>query len=130
MLQFKYTILYVPDVRRAVAFYEKAFGFPLKFITPEEDYAEIITGNTCIAFAKSEMVQSFLNGGFEESTIETKPFGIELGFVADDVEAAFNQALDNGATLVNKPEFKPHGQTVSYVRDINGFLIEICSVMG
>jgi lactoylglutathione lyase len=129
MIQFKYTILYVPDVRRAVAFYENAFGFPLKFMTPEADYAEIITGNTSIAFAKSEMVQSFLNGGFTESSFDQKPFGIELGFVAEDVEVAFNKALDNGATLVNKPEYKTHGQWVSYVRDINGFLIEICSEM-
>lgn len=27
-------------------------------------------------------------------------------------------------------KFKPHGQTVAYVRDPDGFLIEICTPMG
>jgi hypothetical protein len=28
------------------------------------------------------------------------------------------------------PTVKPWGQTVSYVRDLDGFLVEICSPMG
>ena len=55
---------------------------------------------------------------------------IAIGFVTKDVEAAFNTAVRAGATSVSKPKTKPWGQVVSYVRDCNGFLVEICSPMG
>jgi lactoylglutathione lyase len=37
--------------------------------------------------------------------------------------------LASGATEVKPPETKPWGQIVVYVRDLNGFLVEICSEM-
>jgi len=54
---------------------------------------------------------------------------LELGLVTEDVEAAFGRAVEAGAIAVKKPERKPWGQLVGYVRDINGFLVEICSPM-
>jgi lactoylglutathione lyase len=51
MVQFGYTILYVEDVEKSIVFYEKAFGFERKFITTENDYGELNTGQTTIAFA-------------------------------------------------------------------------------
>jgi uncharacterized glyoxalase superfamily protein PhnB len=54
----------------------------------------------------------------------------DIGFVTDDVEAAYSRAIAAGATEVAPPEQKPWGQTVSYVRDINGFLVGINSPMG
>ena len=51
----------------------------------------------------------------------------ELAFETDNVQMALKQALDAGATLVQDIRDEPWGQTVSYVSDINGYLIEICS---
>ncbi|MEL7427855.1 MAG: hypothetical protein AAFN81_33010, partial [Bacteroidota bacterium] len=34
-LHYAYTILYVPNVPETIAFYQKAFGFEQKFLTPE-----------------------------------------------------------------------------------------------
>jgi lactoylglutathione lyase len=59
-----------------------------------------------------------------------KPAPFEIGFVTKDVKTAFDRAVKNGALAVSRPETKPWGQTVSYVRDCNGFLVEICSPMG
>lgn len=36
MIKFAYTILYVQDVTKSVEFYENAFGFTRKFVTPEK----------------------------------------------------------------------------------------------
>jgi uncharacterized glyoxalase superfamily protein PhnB len=55
--------------------------------------------------------------------------GIELGFSCSDVEAAYAKAIQAGAIAVSAPTQKPWGQIVSYVRDHNGVLIEICSVI-
>lgn len=130
MIKFSYTILYVKDVTKAIVFYETAFGFVRKFITPDNDYGELLVGETTLSFASTNLAKSALPNGFIESDLNNKPFAIEIGFTTDNVEETFVSATKAGATIVENPKVKPWGQTVSYVRDIDGFLIEICSPMG
>lgn len=127
MVKFKYSILYVEDVERSVLFYEKSFGFTRKFITPENDYSELNTGEITLSFASLKLATSNLSDGFITSNINEKPFAFELAFETEDVENTVFSAIENGATMLQEPTAKPWGQTVAYVRDINGFLIEICS---
>lgn len=127
MIKFGYTILYVENVTTSVEFYEKAFGLERLFISPENDYAELNTGGTKIAFASKELAHSNLKDGFTESSIQAKPFAIELGFVTDDVHRSVTLAIAAGAIATQEPILKPWGQTVAYIRDIDGFLIELCS---
>lgn len=127
MVKFGYTILYVQNVEKSVAFYENAFGFSRKFVTPENDYGELSTGETTISFASKELAAQNLKDGFIESTSDNKPFAIELGFITDDVPKLFQKATSFGAVLVKEPTQKPWGQIVAYVRDVDGFLIEICT---
>ncbi|KQM76907.1 glyoxalase [Pedobacter sp. Leaf216] len=129
MVKFGYTILYVKDVVESIEFYEKAFGFKRKFITPENNYGELLSGDTTLSFADIHLANSNLSNGFKESLKGEKPFGIELGFTTENVELIFNQAVEMGATPLEKIKIKPWGQAVAYVQDINGFLIEICSPM-
>ena len=42
MIKFAYTILYVQEVTKAIEFYEKAFDFTRKFISPDNDYGELL----------------------------------------------------------------------------------------
>lgn len=61
---------------------------------------------------------------------------MKLGYVIYYVESVENtvdfyeKAVNAGATEVKAPTEKPWGQTLSYVRDLNGFLVEICSPIG
>lgn len=128
-IQFAYAILYVNDVKETLDFYKNAFGFEQKFITPENDYGELITGTTTIAFANFELGKSNFKKGFTESNLNEKPFGIELAFTTTEVEKVMENALKNGATLLADLVTKPWGQQVGYVRDLNGFILEICSPM-
>lgn len=129
MIKFAYTILYVQDVTKSIEFYEKSFGFERKFITPDNDYGELNTGETTISFASINLAKSNLPDGFIESNSAEKPFATELGFATDEVEKFIEQSIKSGATLVQQPKQKPWGQTVAYIRDIDGFLIEICTPM-
>ena len=129
MVKLGYTILYVHDVEKSMEFYEKSFGFERKFIVPEKSYGELLTGDTTLSFAVKELALSNLKDGFIESNLAHKPFAMELGLVTDDVHATVQTALQNGATLVEEPMQKPWGQTVAYIRDIDGFLLEICTPM-
>jgi len=130
MIKFAYTILYVHNVTKSVEFYESAFGFTRKFVTPDNDYAELLVGETTLSFASTTLAKSNLKDGFIESSLKDKPFGIEIGFTTDNVEDTVSAAVNAGATIVEDPITKPWGQIVAYVRDIDGFLIEICTSMG
>ncbi|MPT30258.1 MAG: VOC family protein [Chryseobacterium sp.] len=129
MIKFAYTILYVQDVEKTVSFYENGFGFTRKFVTPDKDYGELLAGETTLAFASVTLAQSNLSEGFTESKLSNKAFGIEIGFTTDDVEATVEKAIAAGAKLVEQPKTKPWGQTVAYLRDPDGFLIEVCTPM-
>ncbi|MCI9844106.1 VOC family protein [Flavobacterium pectinovorum] len=127
MVKFGYTILYVEDVERSLVFYESIFGFSRKFITPDNDYGELSTGETTISFASKKLASQNLSEGFIESNLQDKPFAIELGFITDEVVELVQKATSFGAILVTEPKMKPWGQIVAYVRDLDGFLLEICT---
>jgi len=126
-IKYAYTILYVKDVVQTMRFYQNTFDFKQKILTPENDYGEIKSGETTIAFASLELGNSNFEKGFLTSSKNNKPFGIELAFTSSSVEKLIDKALGNGAERLTKTVVKPWGQTVGYVRDLNGFIIEICS---
>jgi lactoylglutathione lyase len=129
MIKFAYTILYVSDVKRTAEFYSKTFDFEVRFIAPGDEYAELNSGTTTLSFAALPLAKSNLKDGFQESSLKDRPFGLEIGFTTVDVPALVEKALANGATLLEEPKEKPWGQMVAYVRDLDGFLIEICTPM-
>lgn len=127
-MKLGYIILYVPKVSDAVNFYENAFGMECRFRHGgvDGDYAEMETGETALAFA-SEALAASHGFSFRKADLNESPAGVELALVTDDVEAAFNHAVASGATVAKPPTNQSWGQTVSYVRDLNGYLVEICS---
>ncbi len=127
MIKFKYVILYVEDVEQSMNFYKNTFASEIKFITPEKDYGELITGETSLAFASISLASSNIKEGFLTSKANEKPFGIELGFVTDDVEALVEKALKNGAVLYENIAVKPWGQKTAYIKDLDHYLVEICT---
>ena len=117
----------MPKVIATIEFYEKAFGFIRGFVHPSAMYAELNTGATTLAFADESMRElngiATLNNRFDNA----KPAGIELAFSTADVAGAFTRAVAAGCAALKDPMVKPWGQTVAYVRDHNGVLIELCS---
>ncbi|MDN3507094.1 MAG: VOC family protein [Simkaniaceae bacterium] len=122
-----YVILYVEDVLDVVSFYQRAFGLEKRFLHESNQYAEMETGQTCLAFASEKFVSE--SHQFRENRLEKQAAGAEIAFIVEDVEGAFQHAVEVGAAEVSKPVQKPWGQTVSYVRDNNGFIVEICDAI-
>ena len=129
MIKFAYTILYVSDVEKTLSFYEQAFGFTRKFIVPSGEYGELSTGDTTLSFAAVWLAKKNLAAGFVESNAAGKPFGMEIAFTTEDVEATVSAAVKAGAVIVEKAQAKPWGQTVACVRAKSGHLIEICTTL-
>ena len=130
MIKFAYTILYVKDVEKTIHFYEIAFGFSRKFVSPDNSYGELSVGETTLSFASTDLAKSNLKNGFTESSLLNKPFGIEIGFTTDNVEETLKSVIKAGGTILESPKIKPWGQVVAYARDLDGFLIEICTLVG
>ncbi len=130
MVKFGYTINYVSNVTDALVFFEKSFKIKRRFLTEEQDYGELETGETILAFAAHELGKTNFSGGYISATDSEKPLGIEIALVTEDVNLAHESALKNGAIELKKPEQKPWGQIVSYVRCPAGILLELCTPIG
>jgi lactoylglutathione lyase len=127
-MKFGYAIVYVPDVVATVEFYERAFGLPRRMIHESKLYAEMETGATALAFAGEPMAQMNdlavrLNRPHEMAA------AYEIALVTEDVLSAYQRAVKAGASAVHAPTLKPWAQTVAYVKDMNGCLVELCSPM-
>lgn len=126
-MQLGYTILYVEDVRKTVDFYERAFGLSTKVLHEEGNFSEMNTGATSLAFCAHALIRQM---GKTPAHPDPKVPSFEIAFVTPDVESALQRAMAAGAALVQAPMFMEWGQTVAYVSDINGFLVELCTPMG
>jgi lactoylglutathione lyase len=122
-----WVIIYVADPNEAGAFYERAFGLGPGLQVPDGSYTELETGSTTLAFASYELAEGHLPGGFQRGNPAEPPFNSELALIFDDVPGAWDRALEAGCVAVAEPERKPQGQTVGYVRDPFGTLLEIAS---
>jgi len=125
-MRLGYVILYVPHVAETVAFYEKAFGLSRRYIHESGQFAEMETGATSLAFCAEELIHTMDLAVRPTRPGETPP-AAEVAFLTESVDKDYERALAAGAVSVLAPVTKPWGQTVSYVRDNNGFLVEICS---
>jgi lactoylglutathione lyase len=129
-LNLAWVIVYTPDVPAALALYERAFGQQQRFATPDGSYGELDTGGTVLAFASDELGAGNFPGGPRRPAIDEQPANIELAFTTDDVAGSVATAVEAGCSLLAEPTVKPHGQTVAYVRDPWGTLIELCTPIG
>lgn len=129
-MKFGYTIVYVPSVTEALTFYKEAFGFETRFLHDSEQYGELETGATVLAFASHAMGEMNLGGQYQKTDPNSAPLGVELAFVTDDVASAYAKAVAAGASPIKAPIEKPWGQVVAYVRAKDGSLIELCSPIG
>ena len=97
-----------------------------KFLHEGGDYGELDTGATRLAFSSRKLMRE-LNKNPAAAKVDAPCF--EIAFATEDVAAAVQRATDAGASLIQPPKAMPWGQTIAYVADLDGFLIELCSPM-
>ena len=126
-----YVILYVKDVSATLTFYEQAFGLSRRFYNDDNGkaYGELETGATRLAFASLELARTHLKQEVVAASLNKPPLGFEIALVTPDVPALYARAVKAGATSVSEPATKPWGQTVAYLRDKDGHIVEVCTPM-
>ncbi len=127
-MKFGYTVIYVEDVPKTVDFYTRAFSFELKFMDETNVFAELQTGNTLLAFS-SEVLGQSLGLDMVPNRLGKLSPAVEVAFVTKNIHADFDRAVKEGATAISTPSEKPWGQTVGFLKDLNGVVIELCTPM-
>lgn len=125
-----YTIFYVDDVEDTVDFFTAAFGLQKRFVTPENDYGELDTGSTTLAFVSIDLARTNLDaaGGFVLPDRE-QPAAASITLLTSDVAKTVEAAIAAGGRSYVDPIDKPWGQTVAYVLGPSNLLVEIATPM-
>ncbi|PTT79260.1 glyoxalase [Pelomonas sp. HMWF004] len=130
-MHFAYTLVYVTDVAASLAFFDRAFGLPTRFLHESGAYGEVETGSAGakLAFVDHATARDSVQHDYVAADASPQPLGMEIGFTVLDVQAAFDRAVAAGARPLAAPVAKPWGQTVAYVRCPDGTLVELCTAM-
>ena len=124
-MKLAWVIRYVPSPAATADFYGGAFGLTTRFAA-ENDFIAMETGGTCLAFCR-EGFAATMGLEFVLTRPDAKPPADEIAFEVADVAEAHARALAAGAVEVLPPAEKPWGQVVSYLRDPDGALVELCT---
>jgi len=114
----------VPDVPATLKFYKAAFGLTTRFLHQSGDYGELETSSTALAFSAHCLIRQL---GKSRQAASPKAPCYEIALCTPDVAGALERAVAVGATPIRPLEVMPGGQTIAYVADINGFLVELCT---
>lgn len=124
-MHLSHILYYVRDLNEAVDFFKRVFGLEERFTGESGFYAEMVTGETALAFITEEYAEKHL--GQKIAPLGGKLQATEIVFSVDDVESLYNRALEFGAESIAEPQDKPWGQKIAYVRAPFGLHIEIAS---
>jgi lactoylglutathione lyase len=104
-----------------------AFGLTVDYAHEDGIYGELATGETTLAFAETEFGRGHFEDAETRAMFDGPPRRFEVGLVTEDVLGAYDRATASGMRAVRPPFEQPWGQTVCWVRDANGILIELSS---
>ena len=116
-----YIVLVVSDLDRALQFYTNILG--LRLGHRSGDYAQFDTGSTRLALYSRAAMEKTLGMDLEPPSGDAPAF--EIGFKVADVDAAFEELVRLGAGPVAPPTTRAWGQRTAYVRDPDGYLVEL-----
>jgi lactoylglutathione lyase len=92
----------VPDVTRAVDFWQRAFGLEVGFAHESGQYTELATGTTKLGFVAEALAAE--NGvHFRTNRLDGDPPAIEIALVTTELDAAWKRALAAGAVASRRP---------------------------
>ena len=119
--------LFVSDMGRMIRFYRDVLGFEIREAEDASNVYLVKDGTLFLLYGRQD---------FEKMTHRRYEYvkGLnghsELALYVDTfeaVDAAYQKAVENGATPVLPPELEPWGQRTCYIADPEGNLIEIGS---
>ena len=119
--------LFVDDMGKMIRFYRDVLGFEIKEAEDASNVYLVKDGTLFLLYGRKDF-ESMTHRKYEY--IKGLNGHFELALYVDtfeEVDAAFDHAVQNGASPVLAPEMEPWGQRTCYIADPEGNLIEIGS---
>ena len=119
--------LFVNDMGKMIRFYRDVLGFEIREPEDTENVYLVKDGTLFLLYGRTD---------FEKMTRRSYAYAegvsghAEIALYVDtfaEVDAAFHNAVKNGAEPIMEPENEPWGQRTCYIADPEGNLIEIGS---
>ena len=115
MAKIAYTMVFVSDMQRSVAFYRDVLGLPLKFQSP--GWTEFATEGTTLALHKASTPAA----GADPAV---NPAGsCRLGLHVPNLDALHEKLIANGVRCVMPPTLQDFGARLSIYADPDGLPI-------
>ncbi len=124
-MRFSFTFLWVPDVAKAMAFYESAFGLPVRTPPQSGEWGLLGDPSHPLGFEAHDVAPQRARGAFEERYVRGQPAGFYLVHDVPELEPALRRAVDAGCTVLSGPEITPVQNYVAWVVDPHGIVIEL-----
>ena len=119
-IQYLHTKLRVRDLDAAIHFYETVFGYTIRSRRPGPDDSEIAFLVFPDQAAELQLCQYPTPEPFD-----TPERLLHLAYRVDDMDAVLKSALSTGATLSKGPYTLPSGSLVAFIKDPNGYDLEL-----
>ena len=119
--------LFVEDMAGMIRFYRDVLGFEIKEAEDTSNVYLVKDGTLFLLYGRKDF-EKMTNRSY--SYIKGLNGHFELALYVDtfeEVDAAFEKTVENGAAPVLPPELEPWGQRTCYIADPEGNLIEIGS---
>ena len=119
--------LFVDDMGKMIRFYKEVLGFEIREAEDTSNVYLVKDGTLFLLYGRKDF-EKMTDRRYEYIKGLNGHFELALYFdTFEEVDAAFKNAVENGAASVLKPETEPWGQRTSYIADPEGNLIEIGS---
>ena len=128
ILKFATVVVYAEDVPATVEFYRRVTGLEPTFYDADLGFAQLGEDQSG-AIASHEAGMLMLANGYGQARSH-QVRGTELAFWTSDVAAAFQVAVEAGATALTPPRVMPWGQTVAYVQAPEGTILGFVTRVG
>jgi catechol 2,3-dioxygenase-like lactoylglutathione lyase family enzyme len=128
ILKFAAAVVYTDDVPATVEFYRRATGLEPAYYDAELGFA-MLGEDQAVSIASHAAGELMLTDGYAPMRAD-RVRGAELAFWTRDVAAAFQRAVEAGATPLTPPREMPWVQTVAYVRAPEGTIVGFITRVG
>ena len=119
--------LLVKDMGTMIRFYRDVLGFEIKEAEDADNVYLVKDGTLFLLYGRKDF-ETMTHRTYEYVTGVNGHFEIALYVnTFDEVDAAFDHAVEKGATPILAPTTEPWGQRTCYIADPEGNLIEIGS---
>jgi lactoylglutathione lyase len=127
ILKFATAVIYADDVPATVAFYRQVTRLEPTYYDKDLGFA-LLGEDQAVAIASHDAGMLMLADGYVQ-VHSNRVRGTELAFWSD-VVAAFQGAVEAGATALTPPRVMPWGQTVAYVQAPEGTILGFVTRVG